>query len=475
MSLIMKLPDIMDESKKAYEKIMASKGLKSPTDLKVPTDPKGAVSAVSTSQYLLKEKVNKGEDFNESSGSMLAEGDNLSLMEYLLDEKSMAGKINLIYIDPPFFTKAKYGAEIKLSSDKIKTIPVMRQKAYSDIWEQGMEEYLKMLAVRLMMMKDLLADDGSIWVHLDWHAVHYVKILMDEIFGEKNFINEIIWHYKSGGVSKNRFARKHDTLLFYGKTSKYYFLSHKEKSYNRGFKPYRFKGVKEYKDEQGWYTMVNRKDVWQLDMVGRTSAERTGYVTQKPETLIERILESCTKEGDLCADFFGGSGTMAATAQKMGRRWISCDAGRLATINSHKRLIKEEAAYAFYEECGDRPGEEDGSIEANISIHKDSLSDKSVLSVDLIKYRPYSLQYMPVDAKYLPVIKKIIKEDPMQLIAYWSIDHHYDGRVNSPDVYFCKDNEGLETTYKTMGTGFGPVYVKAVDIFGNSAIIIKGV
>ena len=119
-----------------------------------------------------------------------------------------------------------------------------------------------MLTIRLLMMKDLLAEKGSIWLHLDWHAVHYVKIIMDEIFGEENFINEIIWHYKSGGASKRRFARKHDTLLFYSKSKDYYFLAQKEKSYNRDYKPYRFKGVKEYRDEFGWYTMVNRKDVW---------------------------------------------------------------------------------------------------------------------------------------------------------------------------------------------------------------------
>lgn len=103
---------------------------------------------------------------------------------------------------------------------------------------------------------------------------------MDEIFGEDNFVNEIIWHYKSGGSGKRHFSRKHDTILVYSKTKKYYFLPDKEKSYNRGFKPYRFKGVKEYKDDMGWYTMVTMKDVWNVDMVGRTSSERTGYATQ---------------------------------------------------------------------------------------------------------------------------------------------------------------------------------------------------
>ena len=126
------------------------------------------------------------------------------------------------------------------------------------------------------MMRDLLSDTGCLWVHLDWHAVHYVKVILDQIFGEKNFINEIIWTYKSGGANKRNFARKHDTLLFYSKTDNYIFNPQTEKSYNRGLRPYRFKGVEEYEDETGWYTIVNMKDVWSIDMVGRTSSERTG-------------------------------------------------------------------------------------------------------------------------------------------------------------------------------------------------------
>ena len=347
----------------------------------------------------------------------------------------------------------------------------MKQKAYSDTWEAGMEEYLKMLSVRLMLMRDLLSVDGSIFVHLDWHSVHYVKILMDEIFGERNFINEIIWHYKSGGASKKRFARKHDTILFYSKTDKYYFIPNKEKSYNRGYKPYRFKGVKEYKDETGWYTMVNRKDVWQLDMVGRTSAERTGYVTQKPETLIQRILESCTKKGDICADFFGGSGTMASAADKMDRRWISCDIGRLATISSHKRLINGGACYSLYEEIEKTFVEGKGELKADIALKPDLISDKMHLRVELTGYRPHSLENLPVQDKFISIIEKILSVDPLQFIAYWSVDCNYKGGINRPDIYLCRDIKGIDTVYEAIGHSFGPVLIKAVDIFGNSVTL----
>lgn len=246
----------------------------------------------------------------------------------------------MIYIDPPFFTKSDYSAVIKRGEESI------TEHAYADKWERGMPEYLEMLSVRLMLMKDLIADDGLIWVHLDWHAVHYVKIIMDEIFGEKNFVNEIIWTYKSGGSSKKRFSRKHDSILVYSKKKNYKFFPLQEKSYNRQFKPYRFKGIKEYQDDIGWYTMVNMKDVWNIDMVGRTSSERTGYATQKPEKLIERIISCCTSEGDICGDFFCGSGTLPAVAARMGRRFIACDAGELAGESTIARLEKQGVKFS---------------------------------------------------------------------------------------------------------------------------------
>lgn len=135
-------------------------------------------------------------------------------MHWLLAARGLGGKVQLIYADPPFFSKANYEAvaEIPLAEGRR-----IRHRAYADVWAAGMESYLKMLCVRLLAMRDLLADEGTIWVHLDWHSVHYVKILLDEIFGDRNFVNEIIWQYKSGGSSKRHFARKHDTILVYGK------------------------------------------------------------------------------------------------------------------------------------------------------------------------------------------------------------------------------------------------------------------
>ena len=272
-------------------------------------------------------------------GNLLYRGDNLALLTELRGSEKFA----MIYIDPPFFTGADKEANMNREGD------LVRETAYKDSWST-LEEYLHAMALRLMLMRDLLRDDGLIFLHVDWHAVHYMRLLMDEIFGEDRFINEIIWQYKSGGSSKSRFARKHDNILMYSKTSKYRFFIQKEKSYNRGFKPYRFKGVEEFQDDVGWYTMVNMKDVWSIDMVGRTSAERTGYATQKPEKLMERIIECSTEEGDLVADFFCGSGSLGVTASKLGRRFVMADAGNLAMEVCRKRLEDASIEYIYRED-----------------------------------------------------------------------------------------------------------------------------
>lgn len=268
-------------------------------------------------------------------------GDNILLMGRLAVEEEKNkdypwSNFNLIYMDPPFFSQADYylSKNIKSSAKKGEK----SEKAYGDKWPKGRYEYLEMMTLRLIAAKELLSEEGLIWIHLDWHVVHYVKILMDEIFGEKNFVNEIIWQYKSGGSSKKRFSRKHDNILVYSKTANYKFFPQKEKSYNRNLKPYAFKNVEEFQDEKGWYTMVNMKDVWFMDMVGRTSGERTGYATQKPEALLERIIKASTEEGNLCGDFFSGSGTLASTALKLNRRFLVCDKGDEAVRVTVDRL-----------------------------------------------------------------------------------------------------------------------------------------
>lgn len=405
-----------------------------------------------------------------TGNGLLVKGENMKWMKHMADA-GYCGKINLIYIDPPFFSKANYDAIVKLSSSKAKGAPPIKLYAYHDTWENGMEDYLRMLCARFFMMRDLLADDGCLWVHLDWHAAHYVKVLLDEVFGEKNFVNEVIWNYKSGGTSKKHFAKKHDTLLFYSKTGKYYFKPQAEKSYNRGFKPYRFKGVREYKDDMGWYTMVNMKDVWQIDMVGRTSAERTGYATQKPEALIERIIESCSREGDICADFFGGSGTLANAAHRMGRKWISCDSGNLAFTGAGKRLIMSGADFKALEQSDDITCRVKCAATADVSVSPIELSGKKMLNVRLASYS-LDVKRVPLDAESEKTVKKVAKSDPLSLIDYWSVDFDFDGDAHKPDMIFFSGKEG-EYTCEKIGDEFGRLSIHAVDVFGNSTFVLK--
>ena len=198
-----------------------------------------------------------------------------------------------------------------------------------------------------------------------------------------------------------------------------------------------------------------------------TSAERTGYATQKPEQLIERILESCTREGDLCADFFGGSGTLAATADRMGRRWISCDMGELSAINTHKRMVAStKNGYHFYSESKNL--ENQGNLKIKTDLQPLSVSDKMRLTVELIAYQPNSLEHIPVEQKYKSVIKKIVKEDSLQLIDYWSIDFDFNGITYQPKLSFCKENDGIQLSCDWLAKGFGSIGIRCIDIFGNS-------
>ena len=216
---------------------------------------------------------------------------------------------------------------------------ILEEIAYRDTWGKGADSFIAMIYERLILMRDLLAEDGSIYVHCDWRVTQFIRMVLDEIFGKDYFVNEVVWSYKSGGATKSRYGRKHDTIHFYSKTNDFIFNVPKEKSYNRDFKPYRFKNVEEFEDEIGWYTLVNARDVWSFDMVGRTSFERVHYPTQKPEALLERIIKASSNEGDLVADFFCGSGTTAAVAEKLGRKWIATDLGKFAIHTTRKRLI----------------------------------------------------------------------------------------------------------------------------------------
>lgn len=263
----------------------------------------------------------------------------------LREEIESQGGIKLIYIDPPFDVGADFSMDIEIGGDTLTKKPnILEEIAYRDTWGKGVDSFIAMIYERLILMRDLLAEDGSIYVHCDWRVNGHLRTIMDEIFGAGRLLNHIIWSYSSGGASPNFFGRKHDDILLYTKSPTYTFNAAKERSYNRGLKPYRFKGVEEFQDEVGWYTLVYARDVWKIDMVGRTSGERVDYPTQKPEALLDRIIKASTNEGDLIADFFAGSGTTAAAAEKLGRKWIATDLGKFAIHTTRKRMIGVQRA-----------------------------------------------------------------------------------------------------------------------------------
>lgn len=278
-----------------------------------------------------------GDQKKEGWTNKLVWGDNKFVLTSLL--KDYAGKINLFYIDPPFDVGADFSVQVQVGDEEITKEPsVLEMKAYRDTWGKGTDSYLQMLYERLLLMRELLADNGSIYVHLDWHVGHYVKVMMDEIFGKENFRNEIIWHYDQGARPKTSFGKKHDAIFWYSKSDNYVFNSDNILvPFESGMTEWRYtKGGQKGKE------MPEGKipsDVWDIKL-NAMALEHLGFATQKPEKLLERIVLASSKEGDLVVDFFCGSGTTGVVAEKLGRRWLMCDLGRFAIHTSRKRLME---------------------------------------------------------------------------------------------------------------------------------------
>ena len=257
----------------------------------------------------------------------------------LREEIEAQGGLKLIYIDPPFDVGADFSMDIKIGGDTFTKKPnILEEIAYRDTWGKGADSFIAMIYERLVLMRDLLAEDGSIYVHCDWRVNSYLRMLMDEIFGRDSFQNEIAWSYKTQGATKRRFSRKHDSIFFFTKTDNWIFNYQTERSYMQhvyGFAKEDFK-----LDQEGrQYRDAIVRDVWEISAIQSATYENLSYPTQKPVALLERIIKSSSNEGDLVADFFCGSGTMAAVAEKLGRKWITSDLGKFAIHTTRKRMI----------------------------------------------------------------------------------------------------------------------------------------
>lgn len=597
--------------------------------------------------------------FNQAVGegqwmNRLIYGDNLLTLQALLAGDpdsglpSLRGRVDLIYIDPPFDSKADYRTKISLPNASFDQKPtVIEQFAYADTWQEGTISYLKMLYPRLVLMREMLSDKGTIYVHIDWHIDAYVKAIMDDIFGKDNFRDQIIWYYPGGlKAIPHYFPRKHDCIYWYSKSKDYTFNVMRKESENNSLyhrwikysedgetityknfprtdrvkfdmyvKRFVSQNKREPKDDDVIYRFEGAliDDVWEdCPAVFRLLSEKTGYSTQKPETLLTRIIKASSNKGDLVCDFFGGSGTTAAVAEKLGRRWITGDIGKPASLIMRKRLIDQDANPFLYqsigdyqkeafrnnklvkrigdlsqivlglygalpftaEQCADRNfGYIKGTktlvmadspnrlttastvhraVEAKASLlggdwqkvvilgwnfafdiseaiqqYKDSNVEVLVIPPDLMDkltkkgyeklirdktVRFSSLQYLtvkpievkneggqdiltvtldsyvllspdniPLDEKDKPKLQKVMAEDPLSLIEYWSIDPDYDGQTfrstwqdyrentsNDSDALHCVYSTCLKVPHKDKRQ----VCVKAVDVFGFESQVV---
>jgi len=307
------------------------------------------------------------EELDKQQMNRLVWGDNLLAMQALLAQ-DYEGKINLIYIDPPFWSQEQYNFQTAVqvaSLGELSRQPTFVERlAYKDTWTGGIDSYLDMLYPRLQLMKRLLADSGAIYVHLDWHAGHYVKLALDEIFGRENFRNEIVWCYTGPRKTPRAFSRKHDIILFYSKNQDYTFnqltIPHKSGLHDTG-KVETFGRLREERISQEQMEEIRKledrgkvMEDWWIDIwaTERYRNELLGFDTQKPEALLERIITASSNDGDFVADFFCGSGTTMAMAGKMGRRWIGCDLSKVAIQVSRTRLVQQDAKPFLIENIG---------------------------------------------------------------------------------------------------------------------------
>lgn len=312
---------------------------------------KGKRPFTSTQYYPAQLKETHGQEVNGWLNKIFW-GDNLQVMSHLL--KEFRGQIDLVCIDPPFDSKADYKLKVSLRGKNIvNSSTVFEEKQYTDIWNN--DEYLQFMYERLLIIRELLSDNGSIYIHCDWHKSQYIRIILDEIFGSSNFVREIIWNRgnPSGGkAGANNWIHTHDNILYYAKNKEL-------RTFNKEYIPYTQEYIKERfihddQDGKGLYRLQgndNRKQylsdskgkavtsVWDLSDINVMAKERTDYPTQKPETLLERLINASSNPGDLIFDCFMGSGTTQAVAMKLGRRFIGADINLGAIQTTTKRLL----------------------------------------------------------------------------------------------------------------------------------------
>lgn len=432
-SLIEELPKIIKRGRKEANKIL--EGLSDDNRLTLQTN-ELVLPSKDTSGYFKEEVKEISEDqwFNK-----LIYGDNLLAMQALLagDETtpSMRGKIDLIYIDPPFDSKADYKTKVTLEKGELVQKPtVIEQFAYKDTWKNGTVSFLEMMVPRLILMRELLTDTGALYVHTDHHVGHYLKIILDEIFGKDNFQNDLIWVYEGRETTKTRFNYKHDNILFYSKSPNFTF------NYEKILEPLKEssrKALSKFVDENGKpyiIRYINGGGFAPKDIEGETyrqyvpegvpprdwffvdyarKSERTGYNTQKPEALLEKFIKVSSNQNNIVADFFAGSGTTGAVAEKLGRDWIMVELGKPASMITRKRLIDKEAKPFLYQSIGDYQKEQYEQSEFK------TIRDLSHVVMSLYGALPFNDKESRTNLGYIKNDKTLVLVDsPSKLTGY---------------------------------------------------------
>jgi DNA modification methylase len=443
-SIIDLLPKVVSEGRREANRILEGlSGSSRPTlqtnELVIPNK--------DVAQEKLLHHVDDGNSLSDTWRNRLIYGDNLLVMQALLagDPEtgldSLRGQVDLIYIDPPFDSKADYRTKVELPGTSIDSKPtVLEQFAYADTWSgrvggedvRGTLAYLRYMYPRLVLMRELLSDQGSIYVHIDWHIGSYVRVLLDDIFGKENFKNEIIWCYTGPSPANKDFPKKHDNIYRYSKAGSPIFNADAVRvAYKAKFTSVRgVHGKHEYEtaEQLERHELGKLPEDWWADMSNVSSwrDELVNYATQKPQALLERIINASSNEGSFVLDVFGGSGTTAAVAEKLGRRWITSDIGKPATMVMRKRFIDQDAQEFLYQSIGDYQREQLSSTMGS----RYRIGDLNQVVLQLYGALPFRVEDNPArNIGQMPRSRHLVMvASPSQLVSYSTIKAALDAR-----------------------------------------------
>jgi site-specific DNA-methyltransferase (adenine-specific) len=389
-------------------------------------------------------------------------GDNYDLLQALTSGGNQP-KIDLIYIDPPYMTDQDYHSTISIGT--YSEVRHINRQAFQDKWPGGLDSYLDMMYPRLQLMREVLDLEGSILVHVDWHASHYIRVLLDEIFGPENFINEIAWCFGGGSSSHRYFHRKHDLIFWYARGSKY--------TYNPQYRPYtqgtmqrgltNVKGDRYKLNEEGalmqdWWVDINK-------ILSPTARENLKFPTQKPKELLRRLIAAASPPGGRVVDLFAGSGTLAEVCNEMGRNWILADNSKLALQTSLYRLIRSGSPpFTIARAEHSRLENESGALVLKKPGLRAVDDHTLLISIGIEYFQPAVMD------------ERVVSQDFADYIEFWEIDLDFNGTVFNSHYQVIRPRQrfkepiALDMTVRTVVRDEHKIAVKVWDAFANQTL-----